>query len=180
MSAYRVEYVKVTGWDDEVVGLWLAESAEWLLLRLVPVDYVVDGYVLVAKRHIESRGPRRKNNRLERVLELKEIETTPPPGLALAGASTAELLKWVESEYEMVHFSDEDEGSAFFGWVRNATATKFHLEDLAPTGKVDRQCQLTFAFADLRLIAFESDYFNSLKLLWKDGLRPRRQISRNV
>lgn len=49
--------MQLAGWETDQVGLWLAENEEWLLLRQIPVDYVVDGYLLLAKAHIISRKP---------------------------------------------------------------------------------------------------------------------------
>lgn len=64
-AAYRVEYVQLAGWENDAVGLWVAENDEWLLLRHISVDYLVDGYVLLAKAHILGRRPGEHRRQVE-------------------------------------------------------------------------------------------------------------------
>lgn len=79
MKPYRVEYVQLAGWEADQIGLWVAENRDWLLLRHIPVDYVIDGYVLLAKAHIVSRKPSKNRKQIEQILKLKGVEAEIPP-----------------------------------------------------------------------------------------------------
>ena len=166
MKPYRVEYVQMLGWEADVVGLWLAENEDWLLLRSIPVDYVVDGYVILAKQHVAARKPQKGRRQVEQILKLKGIEAEVPAGFAFATA--LEMLHWVEDSYGVVEFAYEGD-STFFGWVRKADAVHFWIDTLNPDGTAssDGIQKEPFIISDIRVISFDTDYFNSLKMFWQ-------------
>ncbi|MGI4872539.1 MAG: hypothetical protein ACRYFX_15350 [Janthinobacterium lividum] len=170
MKAYRVEYVQLAGWKAGKVGLWLAENEEWVLLREIPVDYVVDGYVLLAKEHILSRKPKRGRKQVEQVLQLKGIKAELPPKFTFL--ETVEMLRWVEQQYGLVEFTDQED-CAFFGWVNEADAVHFWIDSLTPKGTVDlcTTKDKPYVLSEIQTISFGADYFNSLKLIWQHKQR---------
>ena len=174
MSALRIESVRLTDWQEAVVGVWVAEDDAWLLLRVIPMDFVVDGYVLIAKQHVESRPTHPDGAKIKHVLELKGVRADLPPNFVFGG--TLELLRWVEQQYGLIQFQDEDEESALMGWLKKADATRFQIDSLRLSGRVDRSFNNWFELAEIRLIVFDADYFNSLKLLWQDILRRQWQL----
>lgn len=170
MKPYRVEYVQLSGWEEDVIGLWVAENDDWLLLRAIPVDYVVDGYVIIAKHHIRGRKPKRGRKQVEQVLKLKGVEAEVPVDYVFA--DTVGLLRWVEQRYGLVEFTDKED-CAFFGWIGEADIIHFKFDMLNPNGTVTSisQKQKLVSIFEIRLISFNSDYFNSIKLLWQHKSR---------
>ena len=166
MRPYRVEYVQLNGWESTLNGLWLAENAEWLLLRYVPVDYVVDGYVLVAKAHIAARGSEKKHRQVAQVLKLKGVKAAVP--LAFQFAGLLETFRWLEQRYGLLHFYEEEQ-CAILGWVNEADAVHFWLDSLEPTGLVAARepDEPPFEIAAVQVVCFADDYSESLKLLWR-------------
>ena len=51
----KVESYKIKGWKAIPRGLLIAENEKWILVKNIPVDYVVDGYKLYQKRYITKR-----------------------------------------------------------------------------------------------------------------------------
>ena len=172
MKPYRVEYVQLAGWKTDAVGLWLAENDDWLLLRHIPIDYVIDGYVLVAKEHIASRKPHRDRKQVEKVLKLKGIQSEIPPSFIFL--KLLDMMRWVERHYGLVEFTDEEECS-FFGWVNEADAVHLWVDTLSPncTLQVRDSGKPPFVISEIQLISFDNDYFNSLKLLWQHKSRQK-------
>jgi len=169
MKPYRVEYVQLAGWDADEVGLWVAENEDWLLLRHIPVDYVVDGYVLLAKNHIASRKPGKGRKLVEQVLKLKGIKAEIPPEFGFR--NTVDMLRWVEHQYGLVEFRDEEE-STFFGWINSADAVHFWSTMLWANGATQSaEDTEPFIISEIQVISFDSDYFNSIKLLWQHKQR---------
>ena len=169
MKPYRVEYVQIAGWETDQVGLWVAENEDWLLLRHIPVDYVVDGYVLLAKGHIVSRKPGKGRKLVEQVLRLKGIKAEIPPTFEFRG--TVETLRWVEYRYGLVEFKDDEE-SIFFGWIDKADTVHFWSAMLWANGTTQlAEDTKPFVISALQIISFDSDYFNSMKLLWQHKQR---------
>ena len=170
MKPYRVEYVQIAGWEADVVGLWLAENQDWLLLRSIPVDYVVDGYVLVVKEHIVSRKPHRDRKQVEQVLKLKGIQPEVPPNFTFL--KLVDMMGWVEQYYGLVEFTDKEE-CTFFGWVNEADAVHLWMDTLSAncTMRMRDDGNPPFVLSEIQLLHFDTDYFNSLKLLWQHKLR---------
>jgi hypothetical protein len=170
MKPYRVEYVQLTGWETDQVGLWIAENEDWLLLRHIPVDYVVDGYVLLAKNHIASRKPGKGRKLVEQILKLKGVKAEIPPEFGFQ--NTVDTLRWVEHQYGLVEFANEEE-SIFLGWLRKADAVHIWIDFLTPKGTVDASDgeESPFVISEIQFVRFDTDYSNSLKLLWQHKQR---------
>jgi hypothetical protein len=165
-----VEYVQLAGWEIDQVGLWLAENEEWLLLRQIPVDYVVDGYLLLAKAHIISRKPAKYRVQTEQILKLKGIKAEAPVGFQLS--DTIEMLRWIEQHYGLFEFADEEE-TIFLGWVSKADPVHFWIDFLTPRGTLDASDEedKPFLISEVQFIRFDTDYANFLKLLWQHKQR---------
>ena len=173
MRSYRVEYIELTGWKEtSVSGLWLAENEEWLLLHHIPVDYIVDGYVLVSKRHIRNRRAKKGHKKFELVLKLKGIKPEIP--FEFSFSDTIGLLRWVESKFGLIHFM-HDEETAFLGWLNEADMVHFWIDTLEPNGTVDAREpeEMPFVISEVCLISFADDYSESLKLLWQHKSRQK-------
>ncbi|WP_210513770.1 hypothetical protein [Hymenobacter terricola] len=172
MKSYRVEYVQLAGWETDVVGLWLAENEDWLLLHHIPVDYVVDGYVLIAKAHIVSRKPHRNRKQVEQVLKLKNIEANVPSGFAFL--DLLGMMRWVEQRYGLIEFTDKED-CTFFGWINEVDTVHLWVDTLSPncTVRVRDNGKPPFVLSEVQLISFDNDYFNSLKLLWQHKSRQK-------
>ena len=39
----KIEAFKIKGWSVKETGLVVAENEDWLLVKHIPIDYVVDG-----------------------------------------------------------------------------------------------------------------------------------------
>lgn len=176
MQLIRVEFVQLSGWEADVMGVWLGENDDWLLLRHIPVDYVVDGYVAIAKRHIKSRKPQPHREQVERVLKLKGINADLPAGFSFS--HTVGLLRWVEQQYGLVQFQEEEDAS-FLGWLNTEDGTRFRINSLDSDGDTDREFDTWFDAEDIRLVCFDDDYFNSMKLLWQDNVRQQWKLTSN-
>jgi hypothetical protein len=179
MKPYRVELVQLAGWEKEVMGLWLAESEDWLLLHYIPCDYELDGYILLAKSHITSRKPNRTSKQAEQILKLKGVKSVVPTKFFFA--DTIGLLRWTEKEYGVLEFMDE-ESSTFLGWLNEADSVHFWIDSLEPDGTMEERqpSERPFVFHDVQVIRFASDYAYSLKLLWQHKQRLKmRKLSDN-
>ncbi|GAB3639255.1 hypothetical protein GCM10027422_48460 [Hymenobacter arcticus] len=173
MKPYRVEHVQLAEWEKKITGLWLAEDEDWLLLKYVPCDYELDGYILIAKCHIDDRSSDKSAKQVGQVLKLKGVSATVPP--AFVFADTLALLRWTEKTYGVLEFMYEED-SIFLGWLNEADTVHFWIDSLEPAGTIaSRQPdERPFALGELRVIRFGSDYAHSLKLLWqhKQRLKP--------
>lgn len=109
------------------------------------------------------------------MLQLKGIVAEPPPGFEF-GRGLA-MLRWVEAHYGLLELADEEE-SSFLGWIQAADPVHFWLDYLTPAATRDARAPADepFFIADVQLLRFDTDYFNSLKLLWQH--QQRQQLLR--
>lgn len=176
MNSFKVVAIQLVNWEEPLEGLWLAENEDWVLLRRVPVDYVVDGYVIIAKHHILAGEPLPRQKTTERVLRLKGIKPELPAGFVFS--DVLGLLGWVEQRFGMVQFQDEED-STFLGWLKTVKDRRFQIDSLTAEGKVDRDFGVWFNVEAVQVICFDDDYFNSMKLLWQDTLRRQWKLTNN-
>jgi hypothetical protein len=173
MKPYVVKALQLDNWDEKVSGLWLDENEDWMLLRSIH-DYRPDGYLLVAKYFIVSETP--KNKKLlqaARVLKLKGVDSTAPANFAFGSIPT--MLQWVEQHYKVFQFQDEEDTS-FCGQLRDYDENDYQINSLSPSAELDLDYDLWFAFKDLVTIEFDSDYLNSLRLLWQDKVKRKWKL----
>jgi|JI81BgreenRNA_FD_contig_123_79890_length_2861_multi_4_in_0_out_2_2 hypothetical protein len=155
-------------------GVVLAESPNWVLIQALPLDYILDGFKVLNKNEIAKRERDTETYQLERVLRLKKYEPQIPKNFTFG--TTQEIMKWVESNYEIVGFQDDVEGETFFGKIREIKLEEdtFFISTIDPQGLFDSEFEYEFSFDSVRIISFDDDYFNAIKLLWKDNINDRR------
>lgn len=107
----KVETYEIDGWENSETGLLVKENEDWILVRHIPVDYMIDGYRLYKKEFIEKRIRTKKEKQIERVLGLKQVEVKGPNNFGFG--DTIGLLEWVEKKYELFEFQDDDETELF-------------------------------------------------------------------
>jgi len=173
MKPYIVKQLLLEGWEEKIVGLWLAENDNWLLLRRV-YDYRPDGYLLVAKKFI-ARYIAKGNTQTARVLRLKGISSEVPEGFVFADAP--DLLRHIEQHYTLFQISDEED-TTFCGQLRDYDQTHFRINSLSPRAEFDLDYDVWFGFEKLMTIEFSNDYLDSLLLLWRDKAKRKWKINR--
>lgn len=166
MVKYRVEKFKLIDWEDAITGLIIAENKDWILTKAISADYVVDGYNLINKRYIEERLREKHEKQVERVLKLKGITIDVPQ--AFKFGDTVTLLSWVENKYEFFAFQDDIETESFYGKVNRFEEDMLTIDFINANG-IEKKNWHHFDIEKIRIICFDSDYFNSIKLLWKDN-----------
>lgn len=165
----KIESYKIKNWKHKEVGLLISENEHWILVKHIPVDYVVDGYKIYRKKYITDRISKTEEAKIKRVLELKKTETTPPKSFKFA--DTLELLKWSEKKYGLFEFQDLVESELFYGKINRTTGNSLIIDMIKTNGKIEFSYDYEFAIDEIRVITFETDYFESIRLLMKNELR---------
>lgn len=165
----KVEDYKLKGWQDSEQGLLLAENEEWVLVKHIPIDYTLDGYRLYKKEFIHQRMRTKMEEQVEKVLKLKKVGTELPEGFKFS--NTMGILDWVESNYGIFEFQDEDESELFYGKKNKVEGKSLTIDMVKSNGEVEANFDYVFDLSKIRVITFETDYHLSIQLLWKDRLK---------
>jgi len=163
----NVESFKVKDWEELQTGIILAENSQWLLVKHIPVDFIIDGYCLYNKKYIANRSSGKDEKRIERVTRLKGAVIDLPTDFELT--DTLGLLKWSEEKFGLFSFQEQDENAVFFGKVNRITSeAMLVIDSIFSDGKVETDYDYEFDLNDIHAIAFGNDYFESIRLLWLD------------
>ncbi|WP_162051344.1 hypothetical protein [Pontibacter pamirensis] len=172
----KVESFQIASWEEPEKGLVIVENDEWVLVKYVPVDYQIDGYKLYRKSFIEERLYTSREVVIEKVLNLKGVKEEPPIGFRFGltvnlFGSAIDLLKWSEQKYGLFEFQDDSETEVFYGKISEVTDRLLTIDMIKADGSVEENYDFEFDVNEIRAIAFESDYFTSMKLLWEDKIK---------
>jgi hypothetical protein len=156
-------------WEDQETGLIIEENDEWVLVKHIPIDFVVDGYKLIKKEFIESRTHSEKLSLVEKVLALKGIGEGKPESFSFG--DTTSILRWVEKKYGLFEFQDHDPSEVFYGRINRIENESLILDSITVNGELVGEYNYEFEIEQIRVISFETDYFNSIKLLMEDKMK---------
>ena len=165
----KVEKYFLKNWKDTETGLLIDENEDWILVKSIPIDYVVDGYKIFKKQFIEKRECSNTEKQIEKVLRLKNIERNKPDKFNFS--DTVGLLKWVEKTYGIFEFQDDEETELFYGRINRIDGEKLIIDMINSDGSVDSNYDYEYNIRKIRIISFESDYHQSIQLLWNDKLK---------
>lgn len=142
-------------------GILINLSDDWCYLNYIPVDYVVDGYVLINQRYIVSVESDKDDAFTENIVRLKGITSKQSPLLAIE--NNEKLLSDLQNKIEIIKIELKDHHKAYIGRIHlvREHSLRVHLFSPAATWlQVE-----TFLFKEIRAIYFDDDYINSLKLV---------------
>ena len=162
----NIESFVLDNWDENYTGAVIAENHQWLLVAHIPVDYVIDGYRLYAKKFLISRTNSTEERLIERVLELRGINIEAPVGFHFDEAPG--ILKWSQDTYGLFEFQDSSESELFYGRIYSVIENELIIDFVDSKGIVDREYDCVFKIDEIRTISFQSDYFKSICALWLD------------
>ncbi len=173
----KVETYKIFGYKEKETGLLIAENEDWVLVKHIPVDYVVDGFKLYRKNAIKKRKSKKKEDKIARVLALKNIDTNIPDGFTFT--SVIETLQWCENTYGLFEFQDSD-ATLFYGKLNQSEGTDFCIDTIDADGVIEKEYDYEFSEEEIEIITFETDYFESVRLLMNDQLKKQGQLTKVV
>ena len=165
----KVETYKIKGWKEKETGLLVSENEEWILVKHIPVDYVIDGFKLYRKKFIKSRKSKSKEQQIRQVLELKKVKSIEPESFKFSNA--IEILNWSEEKYGLFEFQDNDETDLIYGKINRATKKNLIIDMIKADGRIEEEFDFVFSLNKIRTITFESDYFESIRLLMNNKLK---------
>jgi hypothetical protein len=155
-------------WEDPISGRVVLENEEWILIQYIPMDYFVDGYKIIKKAAIANTERTAYEEQVERVISLRGLSCQVPEHFRFA--PILELINWVERKYKMFEFQDSDENVMYIGRINQVLEEEFLLIDFIDAkGMVEEDYDYEFELADIRVLTFDTDYFNAIKLLWQDN-----------
>lgn len=158
----KVETYKIKGWKDQMMGVIIKESKEWLLVQEIEGDYHVDGYTLLRKSFIKKRRCKQWEKQVALVLDLHKHK---PELKGFRFAKLPTMLKWIEKHHGIFSFQDKVEESIEIGKVEDVVDNVLGLNFLLANGQFVDKHVYEYNMDKIRKVSFDTHYLNSLKLL---------------
>lgn len=157
----KIVTIKFTDRKEKVTGYLIDYSDDWALLKYNPVDYVVDGYLILKNKNIEKIVVSEREKWTEKILNLKGYKPSTKNTIPLN--SLESILLFLTKKFEIFQISTRREKDTFLGRFKSLTTKKLTIDYL--TTKATWGGQASFRPGDIRVIQYDNDYINSLKLV---------------
>jgi hypothetical protein len=153
--------IKFTDRKSDFNGFVMDYNDDWTLMKYNPVDYVMDGYVLLKHKNIEGLRHSSEEKFREKVIKLKGLVPTEKEMIPINDLET--ILKFLTKKFGVFQFYTKSEKACYVGRLISIDSKQLVIDFLDPKGKWTGEME--FRPDDIRVIEFDTDYINSLKLL---------------
>lgn len=157
----RLISVKFTDRKIPIYGYVIDYNDDWTLMKYNPVDYIIDGYIIIRHKNIEGFHRDTGEKWREKVINLKGLQPTNKDIIPLTNLET--ILKYLTDNFDVFQVYTKSESICYLGRLKSIDKKDLILDNLNPKGKWDGQ--IDFRTGDIRVIEFDTDYINSLKLV---------------
>jgi len=147
--------------EETISGYLIDCTDDWTLLKYNPVDYVIDGYVVIRHKNIKGFARDIDEKFKEKVINLKGLKPTDKERIPIHDLAT--ILNYLSDNFGVFQFFTKSEKACYLGKIKSLDSKHLIINYLNPKGKWDGV--MTFRPGDIRVIEFDTDYINSLKLL---------------
>jgi hypothetical protein len=149
-----------------IYGFVIDYNEDWTLLKYNPVDYIIDGYIILRNKNIESFQRDANEKFREKVIMLKKQHL--PDFKEFPLTDLLAILSNLTKKYGLFQFELKSEKACYLGKLKTLTKGRLTIDYLNPKGIWTKQMQ--FRPNDIRTIEFDTDYINSLKLVSKNRI----------
>jgi len=162
MKKYIGRLIKLKFKDiDPINGILLDYNDDWILIKSNPVDYILDGYFVIRNKNLKSIEYGVNEKWTEKIIKLKRIGTPVKARISLE--SFDKIIRTLTKKYGVFTIYKKENSVCWLGRLKSIDKSFLVIDDLNPKGKWDGQME--FKINDIRIIEYDTDYINSLKLV---------------
>ena len=153
--------IKFEDKKDIYTGILIDYSEDWILLRNNPADFVLDGFVIIRNKKIKSIFREPEYEFVEKVIRLKKIKINAEEIVPLKDLFS--ILTFLTSRYSLFQIATKSDKAVYIGRLKEFNDEELRIDFLSTYGKWDGE--MDFKPNKIRIIEFDTDYLNSLKLV---------------
>lgn len=163
MEKYLKQLISIKFEDKKLIstGFLIDYSSDWILLKSNPVDYVIDGYVILRNKNIKSVSRDEAETFTEKVILLKGLKIDDKNIIPLSDLTS--ILTFLNDKYEIFQLATKREKAVYLGKLIEISEEELTIDFLETRG--DFGGEMSFNPNKIRVIEFDTDYINSLKLV---------------
>lgn len=166
MEQYLRQLVEIEFQDKKEIftGFLIDYSDDWILLRNNPVDFILDGFVILKNKNIEAVNRDHDLAFNEKVIRMKGLQINSEDIIPIR--DLASIMKYVSEKYGIFQIAKKSSKSAYLGKLIEFTDEELTIDFLDTKGQFGGD--LSFNPEKIRVIEFDTDYINSLKLIVRE------------
>jgi hypothetical protein len=167
MEKYLRQLISIEFEDKKMIfsGFLIDYTEDWILIKNNPVDYILDGYIILKNKNIKSITRDENNQFTEKVIKLKGLKTNAEEIIPLKDLSS--ILNFLNDKYEVFQIATKSVKAVYLGKLIELNDEELIINFLETKGKFGGE--LSFDPNKIRVIEFDTDYINSLKLVVKNN-----------
>ncbi len=155
----KVYTFKLQGRKSNISGFVLSYNDDWTLVKRC-ADYTFDGYTIFKNENVEFElGEFEK--RITKILKLKN--EYPPKLPKIKIDSLDDILKSISNKYKLIQLDFKDGESFDVVTYLGKSDSNYLFDELTTNAKW--RYKLKLSEKECRVISFDNDYLNSLKLI---------------
>ncbi len=169
MEKYLRQLISIEFEDKKEIftGFLIDFTEDWILLRNNPIDFIVDGYTILRNKNLKSIIQDDDHEFTERVIKLKKLNTSAEETIPLSDFKT--IITFIARKHSIFQIAKRSDKTVYLGKLTNIDQKDFTIEFLSPDAIFDGE--MTIKTSKVRVIEFDTDYINSLKLVLADNQR---------
>jgi hypothetical protein len=166
MEKYLRQLISVEFDDKKEIftGFLIDYSDEWILLRNNPVDFILDGFVLLKNKNLQSIQRDADHEFTEKVIRLKGTKTNAEDIIPIK--DLASIVRYLDTKYGIFQISKKSSKSAYLGKLMELNKEELTIDFVDIRGQFGGE--LSFNPEKIRVLEFDTDYINSLRLVIQD------------
>jgi len=163
MEQYLRQLIEIEFVDKKEVftGFLIDYSDDWILLRNNPVDFILDGFVILRNKNILVVNRGQDLAFTEKIIRLKGLKTNSDDIIPIKDLAT--IISFLAERYGIFQISKKSAKSAYLGKLIELNDEELIIDFLDTKGQFGGE--LSFNPEKIRVIEFDTDYINSLKLV---------------
>lgn len=141
-------------------GFLIDWTEDWILIKNNPVDFIIDGYTILRNKNVQAIVQDKDHEFTERVIKLKGLKTSAAEIIPLKDVSS--IIYFLASKYEIFQIATKSDKAVYLGKLIEMDEQEIIIDFLGSEGEFEGE--MSFKPSKIRVIEFDTDYINSLKL----------------
>ncbi|MFT5647999.1 MAG: hypothetical protein ACI976_002695 [Aureispira sp.] len=163
MEKYLRQLISIVFEDKKEIftGFLIDWTEDWILLKNNPYDFIIDGYSILKNTNVKSIIQDEDYEFTERIIKLKGLKTSSEEIIPLKDLPS--IINFLAIKHEIFQIAKKSDKAVYLGKLIEVNEEELTIDFLGTEGRFDGE--MSFNLNKIRVIEFDTDYINSLKLI---------------
>lgn len=166
MEKYLRQLISIEFEDKKEIftGFLIDWTEDWILIKNNPFDFIIDGYTILRNKNVKSIIQDKDHEFTEKVIKLKGLKTSAEDIIPILDLQS--ILHFLDKKYGIFQLAKKSDKAVYLGKLIEYNDDDLVIDFLGTEGEFEGE--MAFDPEKIRVIEFDTDYINSLKLVLAD------------